>query len=79
MHAQRGGGVRMQRGSNHFRSQIRTANADVNNIGNRFAAVTFPIARTNALTKPAHFFQRSVNLRHHILTIDKNGRVAAIA
>ncbi len=47
--------VRRQRGIDHFRPQIGTADTDVDDVGDGFAGETGPGAGTHLLGKYPHF------------------------
>ncbi len=73
------GHVRRQGDGHHFRAQIGAANADIDYIGDTFSGVAPPFARPHSLAEPGHLRQNPIDLRHHVLAIDENGSVGAIA
>jgi hypothetical protein len=65
--------------AHHDGAEIATADANVDDIGNRFAGVSFPCSRANQIAKSSHVLKNSVDLGHDILTVNENRTVTAIA
>ncbi len=60
----------------HHRPQIRSADADVDNIADGLAGVAAPGTGTHLVCKGAHAIQHRMHRRHHILTIHANIGIA---
>ncbi len=73
------GAIGLERLAYHLRSQVRSPDADVDDIGDRLAGVPCPRARTHGFAKGAHPGQDGVDIRHHVLAIHENGAVGAVA
>jgi hypothetical protein len=71
--------VRLQRLANHLRPEIGTADTDVDHIADAFAGVATPLAAPNLLGELAHVLQHLVHARHHVLPVDEDRPVAAVA
>ena len=63
----------------HHRSKIGPADADVDDVANPLAGVSFPLAAANAITKCGHLVQHGVDFRNDVLTIDHHARVCGRA
>ena len=70
--------VRLKCLGHHVRTQVRTTDTDIHHIGDRFAGVTGPLPADHFVAKRFHLSQYRINLRHHVLTIDHNWRVATV-
>ena len=71
--------IRTQGFGHHVRTQIRTADTDIDNIGNGFAGITFPFTRNNPFTEGFHFCQYIVYIRHHVFAVHQNRTVGTVA
>ncbi len=58
-----------QRPAHHFWPEIGSADADVDDIGDRLAAIAFPFTRTHALGKCLHLRQHRMHVGIHILPV----------
>ena len=63
----------------HFGTEIRTADTDVDNIGQFFAGMAFELAKTDSFGKFAHFGQDFVDFNHNVFAVDINRRVGAVS
>ena len=70
---------RAQSLANHARSQIGTADADIDDVGDRFAGVTFPFACMHFLGKQTHLFQYRLDIRNDVFAIDHDRFAARCA
>ena len=64
--------------TSHIRSQIGTADTDINDIGQFFARITDKASQTYRFGKIFNFFQNLVYLRHYITSVNINRFVTAI-
>ncbi|GMR55918.1 hypothetical protein PMAYCL1PPCAC_26113, partial [Pristionchus mayeri] len=65
--------------SHHQRTQIRSSDADVDDISDLLASVASPGARDDRSAELLHVSQHAVDIGHHILSLHENGRVSAVA
>ena len=79
MRPQCGGTEGSQRSSNHQRTQIRSTNADVHDVGERPAGTAPGCTVAHVVCHIAHALENGANLRHHILAINHNWPLRAIA
>lgn len=63
----------------HQRAEIRATNSDVDNIFYAVSGVAFPLAGYYLFTELLHMLQNSVDIWHHVLSVDMYGPVGAIA
>lgn len=63
----------------HDGSEVRAANADVDNGVDGLAAVTLPLTRADLLGELLHVVQHAVDLLDHTLTVDLHGLVGGVA
>jgi hypothetical protein len=70
------GGKRERR---HHRSEIRATDADVDDIRDRLAGRALQGAGANTVGKTPHGFQDRVYIRHHVLAVDHDRRIGAVA
>ena len=68
--------VRQQCLVDHRRSEIGTTDADVDHGADRFARDPHPLARTHLVGKGEHLLQHIVDIRHHVLPVNRQLRVA---
>ena len=66
--------VMLQRLVSHHRSEVGAADADVDDVANAFAGVPFPLSAADAVGEIRHPVEHGVNLGHHILAVDHDGR-----
>lgn len=59
-----------QRLIDHHRSQIGAADADVDDVGDRFAGVPLPLSAAELVGEGAHRVEDLVDVGHHVLAID---------
>ena len=71
-------GIGFQRFRDHHRPEIRTANTNINHIGNGFTVKTFLVALAHTLRKSTHFVEHTIDFRHNVFTIDQNRVIGAI-
>ena len=71
--------VGLQRFNHHQWPQVRTANANIDNIGNGFAGITFPVTRDDLFREVLHLGQHLIDFGHDIFAVNQNGRIAAVA
>jgi hypothetical protein len=65
--------VVFQRLVRHHRTQIRPANADVDDVFDPLAGMALPFAGAHPLGEPGHLVQDRVDLGHHVLAVDLDG------
>ncbi len=70
---------RFERGTHHQRAQIRSADADVDNVGNDLVGIAQPASTADFVCKFAHTLQNAVDFWHHIFTVNHNRRIGAVA
>src|SRR5207245_2466725 len=56
----------------HYRAQIGTPNADVDDVSNPLPGVSLPITVSDPIREVRHSVQHSVDLWHHVLAIKIN-------
>jgi len=79
MHAQTVFAVGFQRCADHLGSQVRTADADIDDIRNRFAGKAAPFPGANAFAEAAHLCQHPPDFRHNVRAVQHNGSIGLIA
>ena len=79
VHAQVGGGVGRERAGHHPGPEIGAADADVDHVGDRVAAVAAPGAGAHAVAERAHAGEHPVDLGHHVGAVDQDGPVGPVA
>ena len=62
----------------HHRTQIGTADTDVDHMLDGLAGITLPLARDDLGTEALHLLQYGLHFRHHILAIDQDFAVGAV-
>ena len=62
----------LQRFSDELRTEMGTADADMDDIPDRVASTSPPLAPANGIGKFLHPFQNRSHRRHHVPTIDPN-------
>ncbi len=77
--AQAGLAIRLQRLADHLRAEVRPADADIDDIGDRLAGVSLPCARADGFAERPHLGQHSVDFRHHVFAIHENRSVRTVA
>lgn len=70
---------RFERGTHRQRAQIRSADADVDNVGNDLVGIAQPASAADFVCKFAHTLQNAVDFGHHIFTVNHNRRIGAVA
>ncbi len=68
--------IMLQRLASHHRTEVRTADADVDDVRDALAGKTFPRAAADALGKCRQLVQNRVDIRHDIFSVHENFRVA---
>src|SRR5260221_3851541 len=68
-------GVMFERLVGHHRSEVRTANANVDDVADALACVSFPLPAPYAIRELSHLVEHLVNLAHHVLAVYDNGNV----
>ena len=58
----------------HHRSEIGTADADIDNVADSFSRVAFPRAAADTLAEFSHSVEHGMNLGHNVLAVDLDGR-----
>ena len=61
-----------QRLIGHHGAKIRSADANIDNVLDPLAGMSFPFASPDAIRKRGQLVQDSLHLRHDVLTIDEN-------
>ena len=61
--------VVLERLVGHHGPEIRAADADVDDVADALAGVSFPVAAADAVREVAHPVEHRVDLRHHVLAI----------
>src|ERR1700733_3600607 len=56
----------------HDRAKVRSADADVDDVADAFAAVTLPGAAADEVAEVGHSVERGGDLRHHVLPLPHN-------
>ena len=57
----------------HHRPEVGSADADIDDIADAFAAVAFPLAAADTVGEVGHLVEHGVNLRHDVLAVDDDG------
>ncbi len=70
---------RRQRQGNHDRAEVRSTDADIDDVSDLFAGRAFQRAGADAVGELAHCGEHTVDIRHDILAIDYDRCVGAIA
>ena len=65
--------------AHHLRTEIGAADADVDHIRDALAGMSAPVARTHAPDEGLHPRQHAVDQRHHVLTLDLDRTLGAVA
>ncbi len=60
----------------HYGTKIGAADADIDNVANRFSGVTSPGSAADLACERAHPVENLVNLRRHVFPIGENGLIA---
>ena len=71
--------VRRQGCIDHFRAQVGTADADIDDVGNPFAGKARPGSGAYLFGENPHFCQHFIDFRHHILAAKQHRAIAAIS
>ena len=71
--------VVLERFEGHDRSEVRTADADVDDIPNAFTGVSFPLPILNAVGEIGHPIEHGVDLGYHVLAVDHDRCVPGCA
>ncbi len=79
MGVEAGFAVRAQGLGDHHGAQVRAADADVDHVGDGFAAVALPVAAANGVGEGAHPPQDLVDLGHHVLAVHFDGGIVTVA
>ena len=66
--------VMFERLVSHHRAEVRTADADVDDVLDAFAGVAFPFAAADALGERGHLVEHGVDFRHDIFSVHEDGR-----
>ena len=64
--------------ADHHGAEIGSANANVDNVGDRLASVAFPVAVAHGVGKGAHVGEHGVHAGHHVLAVDEDGAVRTV-
>ena len=67
--------VGLQRFRHHDRAEVGAADADVDDIGDRFAGIALPFAAAHPLGELAHVRQHRIDLRHDVLAVHQDGPI----
>ncbi len=68
--------IGLQCGGHHGRAEIGTADADVDDIGERLAGMPAQLASAHCLAECLHLVEHTMDIRNHILAVDGNGLIA---
>ena len=60
----------------HRGAEVGAADADVDDVADRLAGVPGPLARAHPVGEAGHLVEHGVHIRHHVLTVDLDHRVA---
>ena len=71
--------VGFERLGHHDRTEIGAADTDVDKVGDRLARVTFPLSRADRVGECLHVLKHGVDFRHHVLAIDHDRAIGAVA
>ena len=66
--------VMLERLVGHHRPEVGAADADVDHVADAFAGVALPCAAPDPVGEVGHLVQHGVNLGHHVLAVDDDGR-----
>ena len=72
-------GIRFQTFGHHHRSQVGSANTDIDDVGHRLSRIPCPLAADNSTGKILHFVQLGVYFGHHIATVDDHWPVRPVS
>ena len=72
-------GVRFEGLGRHDRAEIRAADADVDDIGDGFAGITFPRAGADVVAECLHLLEHAVDIGHDILAVNHDRAVRSVA
>ncbi len=64
------GGVCFKSFIRHFRSQVRAADADVDDVADGLACEAAPFAGADAASENGHALKHGVDSGHHVLALD---------
>ncbi len=78
MHAQMRHAVGSQRLGRHARTEIGAADADIDDVGNRFPGGTAPFARVDGIAEAAHLVEYRAHIGHDVVAGDHD-RTAGVA
>src|SRR5579862_6354908 len=59
----------------HYRTEIRTTNADIDDVPDGFAGVALPLSAADAVRKICHFAKHRLDLRHHVFVVHHDDRI----
>ena len=59
----------------HDGTEVRSANANIHDVGDRLTRVALPQPRTNLFGENFHVLAGGFDLRHEVLAIDKEGLI----
>src|SRR5258708_7638139 len=65
--------VMLQRFVCHDRSEVGAADADVDDVANWLAGLTFPFPAPDAIGEIRHLIENGLNLRNYVLAVDYDG------
>ena len=71
--------VGRERFAHHARTEVGTADTDINDVGNRLAGIALPFARAYARAERLHLIEYAIDVGHDVFSVDVYGRVATIA
>ena len=68
--------VVLQRLVGHDRTEVRAADADVDDVADALAGVALPVAAAHSVGEVGHLVEHRVNLGHDVLAVDYDRRAA---
>jgi len=77
--AQTGLGIGFEGFGDHDGAEVRPTDADVHDVGDGLAAISFPGAGADGIGELAHVREDGVDAGHDVLAIDVNGAIGSVA
>ena len=71
--------VGLERFADHQRTQVRAADADIDDVGDRAAGAADPLAAADLVGEREHPGQHVIDVGHHVVTVDEDRGVRPVA
>ncbi|MDV7400950.1 hypothetical protein RZS08_56560, partial [Arthrospira platensis SPKY1] len=71
--------VGLERLADHQGSEVRAADADIDDIGDHLAGMAAPRPAAHSLAEAAHLLEHGQDVRHDVVAVDHNGGTRAVA